>query len=270
MLLKLPSVFAATLCLAPADQQPVLLSDPPDGSEVSAPQVRAVFAPAEVLETTVTHQGGRNIIVQRLALDPNDPIQPVFPAQHPEPAVPTEATEFIENQAAEIPDASPSYLPVLSATVYPGPRTFLSWSHYFADGTSREFSGWSNIDFNHITGIKSILGTDGSEHAFEMGISMEEIPAENVSVFATNAPIFIPDQTDIPAEALILVDSLHKIYATESEKLAAAHAGREAARLAEKAEEAKLLANPPPPKDLIIRYRIAETPLPTQTEEGAQ
>lgn len=262
-----------------ADQQPILLSDPPDGSEVSAPQVRAVFAPAEVLETTVTHQGGRNIIVQRLALDPNDPIQPVFPAQHPVPTVltepteflePTEATEFLENQAAEIPDASPSYFPVLSATVYPGPRTFLSWSHYFADGTSREFSGWSNIDFNHITGINSILRTDGSEHAFEMGISTEEIPAENVSVFATNAPTFIPDQTDIPAEALILVDSLHKIYATESEKLAAAHAGREAARLAEEAEEAELLANPPPPKDLIIRYRIAETPLPTQTEGGAQ
>ena len=259
-----------------ADQQPVLLSDPPDGSEVPAPEVRAVFAPAEVLETTVTHQGGRNIIVQRLALDPNDPIQPVVPATHPEPTVPTEptefleATEFIENQAAEIPDASPSYLPVLTATVYPGPRTFLRWSHYFADGTSREFSGWSNIDFNHITGINIILGTDGSEHAFEMGISTEEIPAENVSVFTTNAPTFIPDQTDIPAEALILVDSLHKIYATDYEKLAAAHAGREAARLAEEAEEAELLANPPPPKDLIIRYRIAETPLPTQTEEGAQ
>ena len=100
-----------------------------------------------------------------------------------------------------------------------------------------------------------------------MGIGTEEIPAENAPAFTTDAPTFIPDQADIPAEALILVDSIHKIYAAESEKLAAAHAGRERARLA---EEAELLANPPQPKDLIIRYRIAETPLPIPTEGGAQ
>ncbi len=36
---------------------------------------------------------------------------------------------------------------------------------------------------------------------------------------------------------------------------------RETARLA---PEADLAANPPQPKDLVIRYRIAETPLATE------
>ncbi len=99
-----------------------------------------------------------------------------------------------------------------------------------------------------------------------MGIGTEEIAAVKAPEFASNAPTFIPDG-EIPAEALVVVDSLHKIYATESDKLAAAYARREAARIA---EEAELLANPPQPQDLIIRYRIAETPLPIPAEGGAQ
>lgn len=161
---------------------------------------------------------------------------------------------------------------MFTATVYPGPRTFLSWTHISAEGTTREISGWSNIDFNHLDSINDILGTDGSQHTFMLGVGTEsESDAGHLPPpFESEAPTFIPDQADIPAEALVVVDSLHKIYANESEMLAAAHAGREAARLAEEAEEAELLANPPPPKDLIIRYRIAETPLPTPAEGGAQ
>jgi hypothetical protein len=241
-----------------AEQQPALLADPPDGSSPPSQEVRAVFAPAEVLETTVTRQGGRDIIVQHLALDPNDPIQPVFPT--PPAATPTEPAPTATY------DAPPSYLLLLSATVYPGPRTFLNWTHHFPDGTSRQFSGWSNIDFNHYTGVSTFLGTDGNHHTFVMALGTEEIAAANAPEFATNTPTFIPDG-EIPAEALVVVDSLHKIYATESEKLATAYAGREDARIA---EEAELLANPPQPQDLIIRYRIAETPLPTPAEGGAQ
>ena len=262
-------------CLA--QQQPALLTDPPDGSEASAPEVRAVFAPTEVLETTVTRQGGRDVIVQHLALDPNDPIIPVFPTPPTEPAEPsdtadsTSSTESTEDVTAEIPEATPAYLPMLTATVYPGPRTFLSWTHVSADGTSHEFSGWSNIDFNHLDSIYDIIGTDGNQHTFNMGVVTEsEIDdAHQPPPFATEAPTFVPDG-EIPAEALVVVDSLHKIYATEGEMLAEAYAEREAARLAEKAEAEEELANPPPPKDLIIRYRIAETPLPTETEGDAQ
>jgi hypothetical protein len=270
----LTAVFAASLLLANGDQEPALLTEPPDGSEAPELEIRAEFAPAEVIETTVTHQGGRDIIVQQLALDPNDPIIPVFPAAQDDPTESTEPSNPIESNedvAAETPDAAPSYLPMLTATVYPGPRTFLSWTHVSADGISREFSGWSNIDFNHLDSTNEILGTDGNQHTFNLGVRTEsESDNEHQPpLFATEAPTFIPDG-EIPADALLVVDSLHKIYANESEMLAAAHAGREAARLAVEAEEAELLANPPPPKDLIIRYRIAETPLPTPADGGTQ
>lgn len=75
----LTPILLAPLITAHAQQEPALLSDPPDGSETPVPKVRAVFKPCVVEETTVTRQGGRDIIVQRLALDPIDPIKPVVP-----------------------------------------------------------------------------------------------------------------------------------------------------------------------------------------------
>lgn len=255
---KYTSVFSVLLVgfASTHAQQPALLGDPPDGSAAPAPEIRAVFGPAVVEETTITRQGGRDIIVQRLALDPNDPIKPVVP--EPPAAIQLDPSIFV------VADASPTFLLLLSATVYPGPRSALRWAHHLPDGTFREYSGWSNIDFNHFTGISSFLGTDGEHHSYMMAISTEEVAAENAPEFPADVPTFIPDG-EIPAEALVAIDSFHKIYAVDGAKLAAAHAGREQTRLA---AEAELLANPPQPKDLIIRYRIAETPLPTAPAEG--
>jgi len=238
-----------------AQQHPALLSDPPDGSAPTAGEVRYSLKPAEVLETTTTRQGGRNITVQRLALDPDDPVVPARRIDTPASAP----------QQGEPSFAPPAFLLMLSATVYPGPHTYLRWTHHFSDGSAREYSGWSNVDFNHFTGITTFLGTDGEAHSFVMGIGTEQEPSEIAPEFPTDASMFIPDQQDIPAEALLTVDSLHKLYATESAKLAAAHESR---KVAEAARAAGLLANPPQPKDLIIRYRIAETPL--ENEGGAQ
>jgi len=68
--LSLPFVLVSAF----AQQQPALLEDPPDGTAPPAREIRYAFKPAEVLETTVHHEGGRDIIVQRLALDPGDPV----------------------------------------------------------------------------------------------------------------------------------------------------------------------------------------------------
>lgn len=256
------TLLAGFVIMAPhtyaGEIHPALLNNPPDGSVVPAPEVHAVFRPAEVLGTTIRRQGDRDIIVQRLALDPDNPVSPVLPAA---PARPIPSVEQgIDDETA------PFHLMMLSATVYPGPRTRLSWVHQTETGTSRECSGWSNIDFNHFTGIATFRGTDGEEHSFIMGIGTESEPSEDAPEFATETPTFIPDG-EIPAEALVAVDSMHRIYATDGEKLAFVHARSERVRLA---KEAELLANPPQPKDLIIRYRIAVTPLPTPAEGGAQ
>lgn len=184
---------------------------------------------------------------------------------------------------SEIP---PNSILNLTATVYPGPLTLLSWTHDLDDGTSRNFSGWSNIDFNHLKGISTIPASDDEQLSYMMAIGTEQLAPETAPDFATEAPTFIPNGA-IPAEALIAIDALHEYYAVEGANLAAAHAEREQALLAaeeetetetlqdtesENQEEAEYEAEeeeaPPPPLDLIIRYRIAETPLLAAPAEG--
>ena len=160
-----------------------------------------------------------------------------------------------------------AHLLLLSATVYPGPRTHLRWTHHFADGRRQEYSGWSNIDFNHLSGITTFLASEGAEHSFVMGIGNDEVLPHNAPPFPTTAPTFLPDQQDIPAEALVTIASLHKLYETEGQRLATAHVGRKAA---EAAREVELLTNPPQPKDLVIRYRVTEIPLKGDEKGGAQ
>lgn len=232
---------------------PALLYDPPDGSEPVPRQIRAAFKPAEVIDTKVTSQGGRKVIVQRLALDPAHPVTPVRKKE----AAPPPSGKPQENTAPEV--APPFHLLMLSATVYPGPATRLEWTWQKKDGSVENVTGWSNIDFNHFTGVSSFLATDGEEHSFNMGIGTEEGAAEGVPKFRTSIPGFIPTRENVSPEALLTVDSLHKLYAIEKDRLAAAHEG---SKLTAAARRAELKANPSKPKDLIIRYRVAQTSSP--------
>jgi hypothetical protein len=135
--------------------------------------------------------------------------------------------------------------------------TRLVWTHNFKDGSRHEYSAWSNIDFSHLSGIRTFMGTDGLPHSFIMCAGTKETAPENAPQFTTTAPTFLPDQANIPAEATITIDSLHKLYAIEHEKLAAAHGGRQQAQAA---HEAELLANPPQPKDLISATALPKHP----------
>jgi len=96
-----------------AQQPPPSSLDPPDGSAPPALEARYALKPADVLETTTTRQGGRNITIKRLALDPGDPIVPA--RRIDTPAAPP--------QQGETSFAPPALLLMLSATVYPGPHT---------------------------------------------------------------------------------------------------------------------------------------------------
>jgi hypothetical protein len=195
----LTAVFAASLLLAHGEQQPALLTDPSDGSEALTPEVRAIFAPAVVLETTVTRQDERDIIVQRLALDPEDPIEPVITALPV--AMLAEPVTIVNEQIA--PETTPD-LPYETPVSNPN--------------------------------------------------SM--IPAEENALLDASQILFA-DETANPAAAD--TEPEHNTQASESE---VDSAGEEEYETED--EEA-----PSQPKDLIIRYRIAETPLPTTPAEGS-
>ena len=230
------------------------------------PAVHAFSKATDVVEKTEIHrQGGRNIIVQRLAPDPLRPLKPVRIVATPAPKRDSPA-EFSREPNA----TPPAGLLMLSATVFPGSVSRLSWIYQSPDGTPHEVSGWSNIDFNHLSEITNITSTDGSQHYFVMAIANQSSTANEAELrppaFASKSPTFLPDQKNIPAEATLIIDSLHKLYASDREKLTAAHRSRQRTAAA---SAAHLLANPPQPKDLIIRYRIAKTPI-SQSKGGAQ
>lgn len=197
----------ASLIVALAQQEPSTLSEPTEGSEALTPEVQAIFTPAVVMETIITRQDGRDIIVQRLALDPKDPIEPVI-------------TEF----------------PIAMA----------------ADAVSME---------------------------------NEQIAPETTPDLSNETPVSIPNSM-IPAEELAYLDAFQSLLADETANPAAVYAEPEQDNIASESEvdsadeeehetedveefEAEDEEAPSQPKDLIIRYRIAETPLPTTAAEGS-
>lgn len=245
--------FLQTTQTTQAQQEPVLLTLPPDETEGRESEAKAGFRPAVVEKTTTHYDGKRHIIVQLLAPDPRGTIVPAVSSKPSPKPIPAPVAEVEENAAAGF------HLQMIAATVFPGPFSRLAWTHNFPDGTTKEVTGWSNVDFNHFAGINTIPTTDGEEQSFVMAVSPAEgDQSDSPPPFPGNSPRFIPDLKNAPAETLLLVNSLHKLYKKEGSRLASDHARRVNAQAA---RDRELLANPPGEKDLIIRYRIAETPL---------
>ncbi len=190
----------ASFTLAIAQQEPSALSESTEGSEALTPEVMVIFAPAVVLETNITTQDEREITVQRLALDPKNPIEPVI-------------TEF----------------PVAMSTA-------------------------------------------------SVTINNEQIAPETTPDLTYETPISIPNSV-IPAEEHALLDAFQILFADESANPAAVYTEPEqethdSESEVDSAEEEEYVTEdeeaPSQPKDLIFRYRIAETPLPATAKNPAE
>jgi hypothetical protein len=158
----------------------------------------------------------------------------------------------------------------LSATVYDHSRTFLRI--YPNGNVENEISAWSNIDFNHFSGFSTfrVKGSDGTFRDFGllMGISNSdshrirkrlaknghdyhepEIP--RLPDLAISGPSFVVAEGQIDSEAMDTLSQVHDLYRKEGVRMGKAFHAREeayAARLA------YLLANPPSPDDIMIRF----------------
>ena len=161
----------------------------------------------------------------------------------------------------------------ISATVYDHTRTLLRYS---PTGAGRgEISAWSNLDFNCFSGfstyqVKSAAGTT-QEYGLVMAISNENtkapttgFPAKrhrndltlpdipNLPDLASGGPMFIVTQGDAREEASVAVlQGLHDLYRVEGARMQAAHQTRTKAQAERRAY---LLANPPVPDDITIRF----------------
>ncbi len=151
----------------------------------------------------------------------------------------------------------------LSATVYDHQRTLVRW---YGSGTSpKSFAAWSNVDFNHISGIGAFQ-SNGVQYQLMMGIGNETesqtqkraaragVTAASPAVpqLPTDRPAYVLIEGDAgDAESLVPLDGLHWLYQKEKARLTAAYEGRERARIG---HEAYLKAHPPVTPDTVIQF----------------
>ena len=134
---------------------------------------------------------------------------------------------------------------------------------------AKEISGWSNIDFNHFSGFSSyqVQGDDKVLRSYGLIMSVGELDGMNASVnipklpqLATSGPAFVLTEGDInDPKTKQIIEGLHSLYKVEGKRLAEAYRKR---MKEEQERKAYLLANPPKPKDVTIRFwnRDGSTP----------
>lgn len=210
-------------------------------------------------------EGTINVTVQ-LVKDPGLPDPPP-----PLPALPPDDPAVLARLEELREEYKETQLVFVSATVYDHSRTYLR-CYPSGGGGRKEICGWSNLDFNHFSGFATyqVKGADGElrEYGLLMGIGNEdtqqraewlakhdreyvapEIPS--LPELATAGPAFVISEGDTTdKEAMELIEGMHSLYRTEGARMEEAYHARVKAY---EERKAFLLANPPKPKDVVIR-----------------
>ena len=162
----------------------------------------------------------------------------------------------------------------LSATVYDHNRTLL---RIYPNGRIADsVTAWSNVDFNHFSGFSTYRVKDALDGTlFDFGLLMgvggidtrrwkkiaeargiqykgpiiPEIP--QMTDLAAGGPSFVVVKGDAKSPAMATLEQIHDLYRKEGVKMEVAYHAREKARAERKAY---LLANPPKPKDIVIKF----------------
>ncbi len=209
-------------------------------------------------------KGTINVTVQMVE-DPDlpDPPPPLPVLPPDDPAVVARLEELARNYRG-------TDLVFLSATVHDHSRTFL---RIYPNGRLEgEISAWSNIDFSHFGGFSTfrvkfgdgtfqdvgllmgIGNTDTDwirEKLLQHGDAPEEPEIPKLPDLATDGPSFLVTAGQTDGYAMNTLAQIHDLYRKEGERMKAAFIARENARAERKAY---LLANPPTPDDVTIRF----------------
>ena len=228
--------------------------------------------------------GTINVTVQ-VVEDPNlpDPPPPLPPLPPNAPAVVAKLAELAEKYRG-------TELVFLSATVYNHNRTFL---RIYPNGRVVDsVTAWSNLDFNHFSGFSTYRVKDGEDGTlYDFGLLMgigstdtkrwAELAAEKgfeykapeipeMPDLADGGPSFIVVEGDAKSPAMDTVEQIHDLYRKEGTRMEEAYNAREKAR---EERKAYLLANPPKPQDVTVRFWKRNRPVAkgesvTEEQEG--
>ncbi len=242
--------------------QPAPVKEKPD-FEIESTQVKLIeVVEAPPMAGLPPVEGTMKLTVHSVA-DPRipDPTPPVTQAQNPS------AEEF----PPEFLDSTQeSHFASISATVYDNSRTLLTCNSNAGAGS--EVTVWSNINFNHFSGIGNVeaKGADGKVRNYNLMMSigndttdkLNKSGAPAIPVMPNGAPAFVIQTEQPNAATLTLIEDLHALYRTEGTRMAEAAAARVKA---EDEKRAYLIANPPKPKDITVHFWNREHSA-TQTE----
>ncbi len=172
----------------------------------------------------------------------------------------------------------------LSATVYDHSRTLL---RIYPNGKIEgEIRAWSNMDFNHFSGFSTYRVTDDTGKFHDVGLLMgigntifkrensklarhgrddfwSEIP--ELPDLSVKGPTYLVVDGQIEGEAMNTLTQIHDLYRKEGTRMESAYLAREKAQQERKAY---LLANPPVPEDVKVRFWKRRNNSPQATEEG--
>jgi len=241
----------------------------PDGTPPppQAPKPAFVVPAKDILATTTHEQAGRTITIQKI-----NPIA-LPPPPAPQPASPTAEIDnaaFKQRLADYRATHPPTGMLSMGATVYRShvspPRTLVS---YWPEHGGESITFWSSVDFALISGIHSIVATDG--RTYSLFLVWGNIDTTRTAAFASGMshPPDIPAFPDGPATftivgtppadptVLVPIQSLHDLYNSEFNRLKTAWDGRERARIE---REVYLKAHPPQPKNITLNYWRTEKP----------
>ena len=217
--------------------------------------------PAFQVEATTTHRLRDHKVIMLRVADPGLPDPP------PPPPPPTKdqmdafrASAWWQEMVAR--HGRTKFL-FVSATVYDHQKTFVRWC---GNGTpARSFAAWSNVDFNHFSGMGG-FEADSVCYSLFMGVGNMDTARLKAQAARAGREFQEPQPPPLPADGpgFVLVEgdaqdtegmapivAIHDLYRVEKDRLAAAYEGRERAH-AER--EAWLKANPPVPQDSVIRF----------------
>ncbi len=224
-----------------------------------------------VLDSHSIQTGGRTITLER--------IEP----PKIEPVATTAATVSSESAARTFPR-----FVSLSATVFDHAVTEVRWWH-----NGGEYVIWSSIDFNHMRSVSAFTDGWANYYALYFGIGNEsrELIEKRNAMLAANglAEVAIQRIPVLPAPpqgatgsyyvvvsapsggaeraAFEAIDALHRHYDANKADLIAEYNESEARRVA---EEAYRKANPPVPRDSVIRFWPKRRSVSTSRQRGDQ
>lgn len=265
---------------------PVIKGTIADGTAVPAAPAPARPAPAVIRSVRSTVErahpsaglpGAPDTAKVRATLQfvakPPVPPTPIPLAEPPKPAAPSAGLP--PGPRAALAARRPFTAVYVSATVYPGPRTKLLW--WISGLKNGPFTAWSNVDFHHLTGFGSfswqnhdyslLMCVGGAPDPARRPAAARPLPAPEIPALPADRPAFILTSGDAADSAsLAPMEALHLLYQNEAPRLAAAHQGRERARLA-RAEWLRL--HPPQPQDITIRCWTSPPPRPAAVPAAA-